>query len=129
MDARRGFTRLEMNVSDEEMIGEIEKQIEAGTDLEGLIPVRSTAPKNPRTVFSIRLAPEELRDISQAARGRGMSIGDFLRNAARRAVDQDKPGATDDDYSIADFQADVARLSRKLEQSLARRQESLKKGA
>jgi hypothetical protein len=118
-----------MTVSDEEMIKEIEKQIEEGTDLDGLIPVRSTAPKSPRAVFSIRLAPEELKTISQAARGRGMSIGDFLRSAARRAVEQHEAAAPDDDYSIADFQADIARLSRKLEESLARRQTALKRGA
>lgn len=121
---------MTMNVSDEEMVAEIERQIAAGTDLDGLIPVKSSVPRSPRAVFSIRLAPEELKAISEAARAQGVSIGDFLREAARHAIARvDEPDTAADDYSVAAFQADLARLSRKLERSLARQEEQLRKGA
>ena len=119
-----------MNVSDDEIIAEIEKQIAEGTDLDGLIPVNSTAPKSPRAVFSIRLAPEELKKISKAARDSGVPIGDFIRAAASEAARrEEKFNEEADEYTLAAFQKDFALLSRKLERSLARQQARMKKGA
>jgi hypothetical protein len=120
---------IAMNANDDEIIAEIEKEIAEGTDLDGLIPVASSRPKTSRAVFSIRLAPEELKAISQAARSRGVPIGDFIRDAADQAVRQERDLNEDqEDYGLAAFQADVARLSRKLERSIARKA-AIEKGA
>ena len=67
--------------ADEDIIRDLERQIEEGTELDDAVPVRVKS-KNPRAVFSIRLAPDELSRISQAAASRGSSLGDFIRDAA-----------------------------------------------
>jgi uncharacterized protein (DUF1778 family) len=66
---------------------------EAGTELDNLAPVEARVASNVRAVFSLRLSPEELGQISRAAKKRGMSVSDFLRQAglaaAQNALDID----------------------------------------
>ena len=70
--------------SDEEIIAEIERLRAEGTDLDDLIPVDLSPSSKPRAVFAIRLGSEELKYITEAARARDLSIGDFIRRAALR---------------------------------------------
>jgi uncharacterized protein (DUF1778 family) len=108
-----------MNVSDDELVAEYERRIADGTDLAGLTPVGSTPPPHTRrSVFSVRLGPEELALISGAAHKQGLSIGDFIREAAKRAateVDDLDAG----EYSLESFKADYDALGRKLDSSIA----------
>ena len=49
-------------------------------DWEG--PVEATVSKNTGCIFSFRLHPSELTHIVQSARARGLSVSDFIRQAA-----------------------------------------------
>lgn len=57
-----------------------------GTELDNLVPVKARIGKNPRMVFSIRLTPQELTQLSQAAAQRKVTISDFIRLAALGAA-------------------------------------------
>jgi uncharacterized protein (DUF1778 family) len=108
-----------MNVSDDELVAEYEKRIADGTDLVGLIPVRSTpSPHARRSVFSVRLGSEELALISGAAHKQGLSIGDFIREAAKRAATE-VADLDAGEYSLESFKADYEALGRKLDSSIA----------
>ncbi|HLF79745.1 MAG TPA: hypothetical protein VJB57_19865 [Dehalococcoidia bacterium] len=63
---------------------EIDQRMEAGTEFDGLVPVKAKTPKSPRIVFSVSLSPAEFETISIAAGPRKM--GEFLRRAALAAA-------------------------------------------
>src|SRR5438876_6403350 len=48
----------------------------------GLVPVKARVPRMARNVFSLRIGAEELDAIADAAEARGISVGDFIRQAA-----------------------------------------------
>jgi hypothetical protein len=110
-----------MNISDEELVAEFEKRIADGDDLEDLVPVRSVPPppNTRRSVFSVRLGSDELASIASAARKQGLSIGDFIREAAKRAAAETERQDAGD-YSLETFKAEYDALGRKLERRIAR---------
>ena len=59
---------------------------DAGTELDNLVPVEARVASNVRAVFSLRLSPEELSQISRAAKKRDLSVSDFLRQAGLAAA-------------------------------------------
>jgi uncharacterized protein (DUF1778 family) len=73
--------------SDGEIDEELRKNIEAGKELDGWQPVEVRVAKSPRAVYGLRLSPQEYQDIAEAAQARGMTMSDFLRSAARAAVE------------------------------------------
>lgn len=70
----------------DEIAREYDAMKEAGTDLDNLVPVEARVASNARAVFSLRLSPEELNQISRAAKKRGLNVSDFLRQAGLAAA-------------------------------------------
>ena len=56
------------------------------TEFDNLTPIASRVASNARAVFSLRLSPGELSQISIAAKKRGISVSDFLRQAGLAAA-------------------------------------------
>jgi hypothetical protein len=73
----------------EEIAAEYDKRMAEGREFEGLVPVRARVSKNPRAVYSVRLAFGELSQISKAAEQRGITTSEFMRQAAMAAVQGD----------------------------------------
>jgi uncharacterized protein (DUF1778 family) len=73
--------------TDEAIDEQLRKDIEEGRELEGWEPVEVLVSRAPRAVYGLRLSPQEYKDISEAARAKGMTMSDFLRSAARAAID------------------------------------------
>jgi hypothetical protein len=71
----------------EEMAREADAMKDTDAELEGLVPVQARVAKEPRAVFSLRLAPSELTKISEAAREKGLNVSDFIRMAALAAAE------------------------------------------
>ena len=62
---------------------------------EDWVPVEAKVSKNPGCIFSFRLTGAELGHISQSARSRGLSVSDFIRQAALwRANSDSHTGST-----------------------------------
>jgi hypothetical protein len=72
--------------TDEETIAKYDRLIAEGRELEGLVPVKARVAKDVRHVFSVRMTARELTEIAEAARQRGMTISDFMRQASIAAV-------------------------------------------
>jgi uncharacterized protein (DUF1778 family) len=70
----------------EEMVREAEQVKGTECELEGPVPVKARVAKDVRHVFSLRIGAQELTEISQAAKERGMTIADFMRQASLSAV-------------------------------------------
>lgn len=107
--------------SDAEMIAEIERRRAEGTDLDGLIPI-ATAPQpfKPRAVFSVRLAAEELKEITEAAELTGIPIGDFIRKSALEAArDLQQPVSDRFDALQKEVRDGFAGLRKELHDTLA----------
>jgi uncharacterized protein (DUF1778 family) len=106
-----------MNSQDQELLEEYERRIAAGTDLDGLIPVKARVPRNPRAVFSLRLSKDEYEVIARAAEARGQGVSDFIRDAAMDSatlLDRAEP----EEYNLSAVRADVARIGRKLDRAV-----------
>ena len=77
----------------EEMTREADALRDAGKELDDLMPVRAHVGREVRAVFSLRLSPTELTQVTAAANERGQSVSDFVRLAAlavaRHEVDID----------------------------------------
>ncbi len=69
-----------------EMAEEAEEVKDTERELEGLVPVKARVAKNPRAVYSVRLSFEELSRIEKAAKQRGLSISEFMRQASLAAA-------------------------------------------
>lgn len=54
-------------------------------------PIRASVRQGGSTVFSLRLAPEELEAIRQRAEAYGVSVSEFVRAAALSALASDGP--------------------------------------
>ena len=94
LNARRGQRLYDVKVTimprkptDEEIDEEMRKAIEEGRELEGWEPVEVRVAKSPRAVYGLRLSPQEYEEIAAAAQARGMTMSDFLRSAARAAIE------------------------------------------
>jgi uncharacterized protein (DUF1778 family) len=73
-------------LTDEEIIEDIERSIAEGTELKGWKRIDVKVSKNLTATYGIRMSPEELRMFTDAAKARGMRLSDFMRAAARAAV-------------------------------------------
>jgi uncharacterized protein (DUF1778 family) len=72
--------------TDEEIIAEYDKLIAEGREMEGLVPVKAGVAKPVRAVYSVRMSSQELTEISKAAKQRGMTVSDFMRQASLSAA-------------------------------------------
>jgi uncharacterized protein (DUF1778 family) len=70
----------------EEMVREAEAVKDTEKEIEGLIPVRARLAKPVRHVFSLRMSAQEITEIFEAAKQRGMTMSDFMRQASLAAV-------------------------------------------
>jgi uncharacterized protein (DUF1778 family) len=75
--------------TDKQIDEEMGRAIAEGRELEGWEPIAARIAKAPRAVYGLRLSAEEYKEISAAAEARGMTMSDFLRSAARAAIDGD----------------------------------------
>lgn len=66
----------------EEMAKEAEAIKDTPAEGEGLIPVKARVSNSPGSVFSVRLDMEDMANIAEAAKARGMKMGAFIRAAA-----------------------------------------------
>lgn len=73
--------------TDEEIDVEMRKAVEEGRELEGWERVDIKVSKSPRAVYGLRLSPEEFQEYSDAAKARGVTLSEFLRSAARGAIE------------------------------------------
>ena len=103
-----------MNESDEEMIEELEKILEEGTFEKHYKPVKVHSNGQRSVVYAIRFSPDEAEEFAKAATQRGITLADFLRNAARAAVD----GQLDVDRSAA--LGEARKHARELNEALSR---------
>jgi uncharacterized protein (DUF1778 family) len=71
--------------------------------------VRARVAKRPRHVFSLRVSAKELDHIGDAAELKGVSVGDFIRNAALKAADAELEPS-----SNVDLEAKVDEILRRL---------------
>ncbi len=66
----------------EEMAEEAERVKDTEKEIEGLVPVKTRLVKNPRVVTSVRLSPEETKEILAAAKASGVTVSEYLRTCA-----------------------------------------------
>lgn len=71
---------------DQDILDEYERRRAEGTDLDGLQRVSLSPSSKARSTFSIRLSKDEMSVILQAARKRGVSLTDFIRDASTSAA-------------------------------------------
>ena len=70
----------------QELVDYYEEKHRAGTEMEGLVPVKAKIAKNPGAIFSVRFNMGELGVVEQAAEAKGMKLGAFIREAALNAA-------------------------------------------
>lgn len=75
-----------MNKSYEEMAREAEEVKDTERELEGLVPVKARVARPVRSVYSVRMSSQELSQISAAAKRRGITVSDFMRQASLAAA-------------------------------------------
>src|SRR5687768_18561375 len=73
----------------EDMVREAEEFKDTERELEGLVPVKARVANPVRHVYSVRMSGKELTEIGRAADSRGMTISEFMRQAAMAAVQGD----------------------------------------
>jgi hypothetical protein len=71
---------------DQDILDEYERRRAEGTDLDGLQRVNLSPSSKARATFSIRLSKDEMGIITQAARKRGVSLTDFIRDVSTSAA-------------------------------------------
>jgi len=82
------------NKNYEEMVREAEAVKDTEAEIEGLVPVKARVAKPVRAVYSVRMSSQELTEISKAAKQRGMTVSDFMRQSSLSAAQ----GALDLEY-------------------------------
>lgn len=75
-----------MNKSYEEIVREAEAVKDTEQEVEGLVPVKARVSKSVRAVYSVRMSSPELTEVSRAARQRGLTVSDFMRQASLAAA-------------------------------------------
>ena len=73
----------------EEMVREAEQFKDTEDELKGLVPVKARVTQPVRAVYSVRMSSQELTQISNAAKARGITTSEFMRQAAMAAVQGD----------------------------------------
>jgi uncharacterized protein (DUF1778 family) len=97
---------------EEEPITDLDRELAAM--LEKATPVKGRVSKNLRFVYSIRLSPDELDEFSRAAQTRGMSVSDFMRTAAKVALQNDL------DLNKAKAVSEIKEKARELNEAIER---------
>jgi hypothetical protein len=113
-----------------DMAKQAETLKEQGRELEGLVPVKGRVAKDVRAVFSLRLAPAELEEITNAASLQGIKVGDFIRQSALKGAREVTSGTrlakardllsmwAPDRYRPEMTDAEVARLASEMSREL-----------
>ena len=73
-----------------ELVREAEAFKDTERELEGLVPVKARVAKPVRAVYSVRMSSAELTQISEAARRRGITVSDFMRQASLAAASSER---------------------------------------
>jgi|SRR5688572_13142587 hypothetical protein len=73
----------------EDIAADFDKRMAEGREFEGLVPVKARVANPVRHVYSVRMSGKELTEIGRAADSRGMTISEFMRQAAMAAVQGD----------------------------------------
>jgi hypothetical protein len=81
---------MKRNRTDQELTAEIEREIEDGSFLKDLRPIKIIAGTPPRAVYTLRLSLEEAQKFDAGAKARGMTLSDFLRSCALASLDADR---------------------------------------
>jgi hypothetical protein len=81
---------MKRNRKDQELTAEIEREIEDGSFLEDVGPVKDIAGRTPRAVYTLRLSLEEAQKFEAGAKAQGMTLSDFLRSCALASLDADR---------------------------------------
>src|SRR5688572_24281942 len=71
------------------MVREAEQFKDTEDELKGLVPVKARVTQPVRAVYSVRMSSQELTQISDAAKSRGITTSEFMRQAALAAVQGD----------------------------------------
>ena len=64
---------------------------DAGTALEGLVPVKARKTRRAESVYSLRLTMAEMRVLSTAAANEGVKLSEFIRTAAMERAQGKEP--------------------------------------
>src|SRR5688572_1811193 len=103
---------------DQDILDEYERRIAAGTDLEGLTRAPIKTSPNVRANFSIRLNQEEFGVISAAAKRRGVTVTDFIREGAIGAAEQELAAEDVDALDLAEMGRELDRLRQRINSKL-----------
>ena len=104
-------------ISDEEIIEYYEDLKKKGKLYDNLVPVTARVSKNLTFTFSVRFPPHELTAIERAAKERGITISEFIRQAAAAAIAGDLSLETGEK---AQTLAEVRERVRELEKAISR---------
>ena len=103
---------------DQDILDEYERRIVEGTDLEGLTRAPIKTSPNARANFSIRLNKEEFGVISAAAKSRGVTVTDFIREGAMTAAEQELAAKDAATMDLAEMAQELDRLHQRIEKRL-----------
>jgi hypothetical protein len=59
---------------------------ERGEELNNLVPVKASTPRNADSIYSIRFTSKEMQELAEAARREGMKVSQFIRRAVFAAA-------------------------------------------
>jgi mobilization protein NikA len=76
---------------------------DSGREMEGLVRVNAKVSKHPRDVVSVRMAPEELSEISSAAGAIEQNVSEFIREAALKQARDVRAGADQARRALAEY--------------------------
>jgi hypothetical protein len=72
--------------TDDEVIADMEKQVADGTLLEGWQPIKAKPSRKRSMMFAVRLSDSELKEFTNAAKVRGVTVADLMRSATHAAI-------------------------------------------
>jgi uncharacterized protein (DUF1778 family) len=103
---------------DQDILDEYERRRADGTDLDGLVRVTARVSPNARANFSIRLSRDEFGVISQAARRRGITVTDFIREGAMTAAEDELAAEDPETMDLAEMGKELERLRKRVDSKL-----------
>ncbi|MGE0059664.1 MAG: DUF1778 domain-containing protein [Dehalococcoidia bacterium] len=103
---------------DQEILDEYERRRAEGTDLDGLERVTARVSSKARANFSIRLSRDEFNVILQAARRRGVTVTDFIREGAMSAAEDELAAIDPETLDLAEVGKELERLRKRVDSKL-----------
>lgn len=103
---------------DQDILDEYERRIADGTDLDGLTRVPIKTSPNARANFSIRLNKDEFGVILEAARSRGVTVSDFIRDGAITTAEYELAARDSDTLDLAEMGRELDRLRQRIDSKL-----------